>query len=103
VFDPRGALLALPLLLFYNRKKILSFIAGATSFLAITNLPFFFYYDIGFTFLKCETRGSIVSLMYPYDWLPLYAVIALTILEIVDASRNTKLQSFSLTIKTESK
>lgn len=92
VFDPRGALLALPLLLFYNRKKIIPFIVGAASFLAITNLPFFFYYNIGFTFLISETRGSIVSLMYPYDWLPLYAVIALTILEIVDAGRNTKFE-----------
>ena len=50
-FDPRWALLAIPLLLFYNRKKILSFIAGAALFLAITNLPFFFYYNIGFNFI----------------------------------------------------
>ncbi len=102
-FDPRGALLSLPLLLYYNRRKILSFIAGAASFLAVTNLPFFFYYDIGFTFLKSETRGSIISLMYPYDWLPLYAILALTLLEIVDSSKNVKFESFPLTGKTEPK
>jgi len=90
VFDPRGALFALPLLLFYNRKKILSFITGAVSFLAITNLPFFFYYNIGFTFLQSETRGSIISLMYPYDWLPIYAILALTLIEIVSVSKNAK-------------
>jgi hypothetical protein len=100
-FDPRGALLAVPLLLFYNRKKMPSFICGATLFLAITNLPFFFYHNIGFTFLQSETRGSIISLMYPYDWLPLYAVLALTLLEIVNTSKNTKFQIFPLTRKTE--
>lgn len=99
-FDPRGALVAIPLLVFYNRKKIVTFIAGATSFLALTNLPFFFYNNIGYTFLQTETRGSIISLMYPYDWLPLYAVLALTLLEILDLSRNTKCQSCPLKTKT---
>ena len=96
-FDPRGALLALPLLLWYNRKQIRPFIIGAASFLAITNLPFFFYHDIGLTFLRSETSGTIISQMYPYDWLPLYAVAALTIIEIINTGKNTKIQSFSLT------
>ena len=86
-FDPRGAVIALPLLLFYNRKRILSFLAAVASFLAISNLPFFFYYNIGLNFLQSETRGSIISLMYPYDWLPIYSVIALTLLEIVNTSK----------------
>jgi hypothetical protein len=96
-FDPRGALLALPLLLWYNRKQIRPFIIGAASFLAITNLPFFFYHDIGLTFLRSETSGTIIAQMYPYDWLPLYAVAALTIIEIINTGKNTKIQSFSLT------
>jgi hypothetical protein len=91
-FDPRGALLALPLLLFYNRNKIFSFITGAASFLTITNLPFFFYYNIGFNFLQSETKGSIISLMYPYDWLPIYAILALTLIEIASVRKNTKTQ-----------
>ena len=95
VFDPRGALFAFPLLLFYNRKKILSFIGGVALFLAITNLPFFFYYNIGLNFLQSETRGSIISLMYPYDWLPLYAVLALTLIEIVNAAKNIDFRSYS--------
>ncbi len=99
-FDPRASLLALPLLLWYNRKQIISFIAGAASFLAITNLPFFFYHDIGLTFLRSETSGSIISQMYPYDWIPLYAVVALSIVEIINAATNTKM-SFSLKRKTE--
>ncbi len=89
-FDPRGALLALPLLFWYNRKKLWSFIVGAAAFLGITNLPFFFYHGIGFTFLRVETTGSIVSLMYPYDWLPLYAIVTLTVVEIIGYERNEK-------------
>lgn len=89
-FDPRGALIALPLLLWYNRNKLWSFIAGSAAFLAITNLPFFFYHDIGFTFLRVETTGSIVSQMYPYDWLPLYAIVTLTVIEIIGSSRSGK-------------
>ncbi len=100
-FDPRAALLALPLLLWYNRKRILPFIAGVVSFLAITNLPFFFYYNIGFSFLRSETSGSIISQMYPYDWLPIYAVVTLTILEIINAPETQK-RSFPLTRKKES-
>jgi hypothetical protein len=99
-FDPRAALLALPLLLWYNRKRILPFIAGAASFLAITNLPFFFYYNIGFSFLRSETSGSIISQMYPYDWLPIYAIVTLTILEIINAPETQK-RSFPLARKKE--
>ena len=90
VFDPRASLLAIPLLLWFNRKKIIPFISGAVSFLAITNLPFFFYHDIGLTFLRSETSGSIISQMYPYDWIPIYAVIALTIIEIMNSTKSTK-------------
>ncbi len=89
-FDPRGALIALPLLLWYNRQKIRPFLAGAVAFLTLTNLPFFFYHDIGLTFLRAETTGSIVSQMYPYDWLPLYAIVALTVIEIIGYERNGK-------------
>lgn len=99
-FDPRASLLALPLLLWYNKKKILPFIAGVVSFLAVTNLPFFFYHDIGFTFLRSETSGSIISQMYPYDWIPIYAVIALSIIEIINVTASTKL-NFPLRRKTE--
>lgn len=83
VFDPRAALFALPLLLWYNRKAIKKFIAAAAIFLTATNLPFFFYQGIGLSFLQTETRGSIISQMYLYDWLPLYAVAALSIMEII--------------------
>jgi len=90
LLDPRAALLAFPLLLWYNRQKLLQFIVGSAAFIAITNLPFFFYYGIGFSFLKAEVNGNIISQMYPYDWIPLYAVATLTIVEIITAIQHKR-------------
>jgi hypothetical protein len=83
VFDPRCALLALPLLLWYNRHSIWTFIGGFAVFLAATNLPFFLYYGVGFAFLKAEINASTFSQMYLYDWIPIYAIASLTIIEII--------------------
>jgi hypothetical protein len=90
-FDPRGALLALPLLLWHNRHSTWSFIAGSAAFLAATNLPFFFYYGVGFAFLNTVVNASIVLETHLYDWIPLYAIGALTILEITTALYNRKI------------
>ncbi len=102
LFDPRSALFALPLLLWYNRHSIWAFIAGSAVFLAATNLPFFFYYGVGFAFLKTETTGSVVSQMYLYDWIPLFSIASLTIIEIVTVLYNRKIYfSPPLNFKTE--
>ena len=82
-FDPRGALLALPLLLWYNRQKLWKFGLGAVAFLAAFNLPFFFYSDIGMNFLRTEVNGDIASQIYGYDLVPMFAVATLTILEVI--------------------
>ena len=99
VFDPRASLLALPLLLWYNRQKILQFAGGTAAFLAATNLPFFFYQGIGFTFLQQEVKGSIVSQMYDYDWIPLYSIAALTIIEIITIIARNRTRFTFLTIR----
>jgi len=91
VFDPRCALFALPLLLWYNRQSLWKFIGGTAVFLAATNLPFFFYYGIGFTFLQSVVNAPVVSQMYIYDWIPLHSIAALTILEIVTVLHNRKI------------
>ena len=95
-FDPRAALFALPLILYYNRHKLKQFIVGAIAFIVMTNLPFFFYYGVGFTFLRTEVSGSIVSQMYPYDWLPLYVVAALTVMEIINRGNSTIISNVSI-------
>lgn len=89
-FDPRGALVAVPLLLWYNRHSIRAFIAGSAVFLLVTNLPFFLYYGVGFAFLKTEASGSVISEMYLYDWVPLYAIASLTMLEIITVLNNRR-------------
>jgi hypothetical protein len=81
-FDPRASIFALPLLLWYSRQKIKQFISGSAIILTVTNIPFFLYYNIGLTFLANGISGDIASQMYSYDWLPLYVVLALTVMEI---------------------
>jgi hypothetical protein len=90
-FDPRAAILALPLLLWYNRQVILKFFAGAAMFLAVFNLPFFFYYGIGFSFLKNGMQGYVASQLYQYDWIPLYSIAALTIAEIITVIQSRRM------------
>jgi hypothetical protein len=90
VFDPRVALFALPLLLWYNRGSLVKFIGGSAVFLAATNLPFFLYNGIGFSFLSTELNTATVSHMYLYDWIPLYSIGALSVLELATVLYNRK-------------
>ncbi len=83
-FDPRAVLLALPLLVWYNRQKLSKFAVGTVGFIAALNLPFFFYHNIGLTFLQKQVNGYVVSQMYTYDWIPFLSVAALTIIEAVN-------------------
>jgi len=95
-FDPRGALLALPLLLWYNRQKLLKFGSGIVAFLTALNLPFFFYHNIGLDFLRIEVNGNIVSQIYSYDLVPIIAVAALTVLEVATIiEKRTNLSSLT--------
>ncbi len=89
-FDPRGALFALPLLSWYNRHSIKKFIFGSTVFLLVTNLPFFLYYGVGFEFLQATFSAATTSQMFFYDWIPIYAVTSLSILEIITVLFNRK-------------
>ncbi len=98
-FDPRGALLALPLLLWYNRQRLLKFGVGIVAFLAALNLPFFFYANVGLSFLQKEVNGDIVSQIYSYDLVPLIAVATLTILEVITII--DKRTNFSYLIETK--
>jgi hypothetical protein len=47
------------------------------------NVPFFFYSNIGISFLQKEVNADIVSQIYPYDLVPIFAVITLTGLEVI--------------------
>jgi hypothetical protein len=92
-FDPRAALFALPLLLWYNRGFIKKFVAGSAVFIAVTNLPFFFYYNVGFNFLKSVLNPQVGGNFFMYDLLPICAVLALTTLEIASYFYNQRNQA----------
>jgi hypothetical protein len=94
-FDPRGALLALPLLLWYNRGSNRKFLGGSVALFAATNLPFFFYSGIGFAFLGSQVDAAVASFMNLYDWIPPFSIAALTLAEIVTNQLNHKI-GFSL-------
>lgn len=81
LMDPRAALFAIPLILWYNRTKIRRFLAVSAILILATNLPFFFYEDVGITFLRTVLDANIIAQSYAYDWIPSYSVIALTVLE----------------------
>ena len=78
-FDPRFALMALPLILWYNRKNILCYAAATICLLSLTNLPFFLYHGIGFAFLNATMSTRIISQMYAYDWIPFYSITSINI------------------------
>ncbi len=93
--DPRASLFALPLLLWYNRQAIRNFIAGSAAFLAATNLPFFFYYNVDFALLQTQCNVSVISTFFLYDWIPLYSIAALTILEVIAVLYNRRIHQVS--------
>jgi hypothetical protein len=95
-FDPRAALFALPLLLWYNKGAIKKFVAGSAVFLVATNMPFFFYYGVGFLFLQSVFSGHVASDFYMYDLLPFCAVAAIAALEIVTAVYNLKIRGLNV-------
>jgi hypothetical protein len=74
-------LVAAPLLLWYNRESLPKFIGGTAVMLAATNLPFFLYGGIGEAFLNSVFSGHVISQMYLYEYIPLYAILSLTVLE----------------------
>jgi hypothetical protein len=93
ILDPRSALFALPLLLWYNRQDIRKFILGAAVFIGATNIPFFFYHGIGFALFQSNFRSSVnLAEMILYDWIPFCSIAALTILEVATALYNRKTQ-----------
>jgi multisubunit Na+/H+ antiporter MnhC subunit len=82
-FDPRVVLLALPLLIWYSRQTLQKTLLATIGFIAAFNGPFFFYQNIGLTFLQEEVKGTIITQMYAYDWVPLLAVTILTLIEAI--------------------
>jgi hypothetical protein len=98
-FDPRVALVALPLLLWYNRESLVKFVGGTAVMLLATNLPIFLYGGVGESFLSMVVHASVVSQMYLYEYIPLYAIGALTLLELVTEISKRRIKNRKVPIK----
>ena len=97
LLDPRAALVAFPLIIWYNKQEIRKFLLASIIFVGVTFLPFFFYYDVAFAFLRMGFDASIISQSYAYDWISIYSVLALGLVELMTViSRKRENNSFFL-------
>jgi len=69
-FDPRLAVVALPLFLIYNKIRIMPAIRALLGILALSNLPLL-YPEMGSSFLKMVFSTGITMAFYPYAVIPL--------------------------------
>jgi len=81
-FDPRLALIALPITLAFNKasKNLPRFLDGLIITLSI-NIPLALYSDIGRQFVT-EALRSGPFIFYAYEWIPFYAIIAFTLVNM---------------------
>lgn len=86
-FDPRFALLSLPLLIFYNKGALRTSIASSAATLLLSNFVLF-YPATGLGFINMALNSGIRTPLYPYALIPLLtlvSLIAINIREIVGA------------------
>jgi hypothetical protein len=76
-FDPRFALLSLPLFLYYNRKNLRVSVESMLGALLVSNLALL-YPGTGSGFLKM-VLGSATETLYYYAFIPLLMIISLTV------------------------
>jgi hypothetical protein len=79
-FDPRFALLALPLLVWYNRAALRAFAAGSLLFLVAAN-AIGLYQGIFTQFVQEAVTKGATTPLYPYAWIPLYGIAAISLVE----------------------
>ena len=78
-FDPRFALVALPLFYAWNREKLRSAVVALLLTLLVTNLPLL-WPGTGAGFVEMVFTTGLTSILYPYALIPLLTVVALTVL-----------------------
>jgi hypothetical protein len=85
-FDPRFSLVALPLFVTLNRGTISK--AGAITIftLLVTNLPIMALPDVAAGFFHMLDIGGASTPFYPYSYIPLLAVVALSLVKWRDVS-----------------
>lgn len=78
--DPRMGLLALPVLVWFSLRirKSKRFIFYSILLILLENLPFFFYGNIGQSFIALNLNIDIGSRTYAYEWIPIYSIMSLS-------------------------
>jgi hypothetical protein len=76
-FDPRFAIVSLPLFIMYNVEKALASVRSLILTLVVSNVPLF-YPSLGLSFLQMVFSTGITTLFYPYALIPLLSVGFLT-------------------------
>jgi hypothetical protein len=88
-FDPRFAIVALPLFVMYNKDRILASIAAMLGTVVVSNLMLL-YPGMDTGFLAMSFGSGITTPIYPYSLIPLLTVLSLSVVngkEIVAAVR----------------
>jgi hypothetical protein len=86
-FDPRFALLSLPLFLLYNKSNLRASIASAVAAMLLSNFMLF-YPATGLGFINMVLTSGLNSGVYPYALIPLFTLVSLIVVnskEIVEA------------------
>jgi hypothetical protein len=77
-FDPRFALIAFPLFLTYNRRRMRSSVGAALGTLVISNIMLL-YPGMGSGFLAVFFGSGLSTPVYPYTYIPLPTVLSLSV------------------------
>lgn len=77
-FDPRFALLALPLFLFYNKSNLRPAIATAVAITLLANV-WLFYPSTGAGFVNMVFGVGLNTALYAYAFIPLFTLVALMV------------------------
>jgi len=77
-FDPRFALLSLPLFIWYNRKKLKASIGSMLGALIVSNLALL-YPGTGSSFFNMALSGGATTPLYYYAFIPLLTIVSLIV------------------------
>ena len=76
-YDPRFAIVAIPLFVTCNRRRIRTASVSLAATLLVTNLPLFFF-GMGAGFVAMVFCTGLSSVFYPYALIPLLTVVSIT-------------------------
>ena len=85
-FDPRFALVAIPLFLAYNAAKASLAVKTVVATLVLSNLVLL-YPGLGISFLEMIFSTGITTALYPYAIIPLAEVVFLTFVNYYEVSK----------------